>query len=142
MNNLFCISFQSAVSGTLPVAVPGFLSHSTLEELELWTHCVVISAALVGALSELSSSSSEPLKRVAASRSSFKLLGSFERGDWCHTALDIMFSSSEISKGSTTVVKVPIVTLFRFAGKVLVPPFGAPWCGGNGGGGGLQVPPF
>ena len=61
-------------------------------------------------------SSSEPLKRVAASNSSSIILAA-TRG-WCHTTLDIMFSSSEISNGSITVVKVPMVTLFFLMGSV------------------------
>ena len=88
------------------------------------------------------SDSSEPLKRVAASNSLSKTT---RLGD-CHTALVIMFSSSKswlwslISKGSTTVVKVPMVTLFFLTGKVALIPWelwmakADPWGGGGGGG--------
>ena len=75
-----------------------------------------------------SSSSSDPLKRVAASNSSSTgiiVIGAADvvdekgasntRWGWCHTALVIMFSSS---KGSTTVVNVPMVTLFFLTGNV------------------------
>ena len=55
----------------------------------------------------VSLSSSEPLKRVAASSSSSINLAA-TRG-WCHTTLEIIFSSSDISNGSITVVKVPLV---------------------------------
>ena len=93
-----------------------------------------------------SPSESEPLKRVAASNS----LSTTRLGD-CHTALVIMLSLTwswwwlewSISKGSTTVVKVPMVTLFFLTGKVALKLFpwelpwrakADPWGGGGGGG--------
>ena len=95
----------------------------------------------------VSPSESEPLKRVAASIS----FSSATRLGECHTALVIKLLSEagefvSISKGSTTVVKVPMVTLFFLTGSVALPlapwgPEGPTWdarCGGGGGGGVLE----